>query len=162
MKYEFSENEFTSWDILEFLTKVYGTQISGSPFTSVNIQNWIRYGKLPDLYGGYKIIKTERYNELQNLLIITIEGLCRDQLIDITGSLSEYAETSNKKRIIDVIPKVKRPRKNRTEFYFKTLEKVGKQYTKRSLSKSLLPIDWKDAGIKGNQLVLKKKRSNNA
>ena len=162
MRYEFAQNEFTSWDILEYLRLIYGTQINGSPFTSGNIQNWIRSGKLPEFYVGYKIAHTERYKEQGNLLVITVEGLSREQLIEIAGSLSNYAETSNRRRKADVIPKIKRPRKLRTQLYYKTLEKIGKQSTKRTLNNCILPNNWKESGIKANQLVLKKNRKKRA
>jgi len=158
MKYELEPNEFTSWDILEYLKIVYGTQVNGSPFTSINMQNWIRNMKLPEFYGGFEIIDARRYKELNNLLILTIEGLNRAEVCELVGSLTEFTETQNKRRALDSSPKLKRPRKQRTNLYYKILADAGKRYTKRTLNGSILPDDWKGAGIKGNQLISRKKR----
>jgi hypothetical protein len=158
MTYHFEDNEFTSWEILEYLKNVYGTQINGSPFKNINIQNWIRIRKLPDAYGGCKIIKTTRYKELYNLLVLTIDGLRRSELTEVVGSVSAFKETLNKRRAIDKIPFSKKPRKQRTKLYYQILKKAGKQYTKKTLKQATLPEDWKSAGIKGNQRTLRRNK----
>jgi hypothetical protein len=154
MTYEFEDNEFTSWEILEFLKNVYGMQVNGSPFT----QNWIRIKKLPDFYGGHKIIKTERYKELNNLLVLTLENLNRSQLTDLVGCLSDFRETLNKRRAIDRIAYNKKPRKQRTHLYYQILCKANKQYTKKTIKQATLPDDWKGAGVKGNQTAHRRQR----
>lgn len=162
MEYQFEDNEFTSWDILEFLKNVYGAQVNGSPFTNINIQNWIRNKKLPEFYGGHRIIKTERYQELNNLLVLTLENLSRSELTDLVGCLSDFTETLNRRRAIDKIASNKKPRKHRTGLYYQILNKANKQYTKKTIRQATLPDDWKGAGIKGNQLTPKRENTRTA
>jgi hypothetical protein len=158
MTYHFENNEFTSWEILEFMKNVYGAQINGSPFTNWNVQNWIRMRKLPELYGGHRIIKTERFKELNNLLVLTIENLHRCELTDLVGYLPDFKETLNKRRAVDKIAYNKKPRKQRTGLYYQILAKAGKQYTKKTIKQATLPEDWAGAGVKGNQLTPKAKK----
>ena len=156
MEYQFEDNEFTSWDILEFLKNVYGAQVNGSPFTNINIQNWIRNKKLPEFYGGHRIIKTDRYKELNNLLVLTLENLNRSELTELVGCLSNFRETLNMRRAVDKIDYNKKPRKLRTGLYYQILKKAGKQYTKKTIKRATLPECWKAAGVKANQNAHKK------
>lgn len=48
-----------------------------------------------------------------------------------------------------------KPRKQRTRLYYQILEAAGKQYTKKTLRQATLPVYWKEAGIKRNQIVNK-------
>jgi hypothetical protein len=152
MKYKFEENEFTTWQLLEFMKQSYGRQLNGSSFTSTNIQNWIRQKAIPALYGGYKIVAVKKYKELNNLLVLTLNGLSRKEAEKLIGSLSSFEETRNKKRRLEPISKSTRPRKLRTKFYFQMLPK-SKQYTKALLDQSTIPNFWKHTGIRRNQMV---------
>ena len=143
MNIEFEDNEFTSHELLDYLKKAYGSQINGAPFYAYNINNWIRIGKIPTAYGDHKILKVVTIPEFNNHRVITIEGLTRDILNDL--DLMEFKLKSEK------ITKTKRPRKHRTTFYFQTLKKLGKQYTRKTLL--ILPENWKEVGIKTNQLA---------
>ncbi len=95
MKFEFNANEFTCWDVLEYLKGTYGGQINGNCFSSTLLQRWIRLKKFPEAYGGHKIIHAIRYKELSNLLVLTIEGLNREDVNFLIGSFDNYEETSN-------------------------------------------------------------------
>src|SRR5437879_3882372 len=133
MIYEFASNEATGWEVLEYLRRAYGTQISGAPFTIYNLNNWIRIKKLPEAYGGNKIIAAQRYKELGNLMVLTIDGWNRAEVAYLVGHLSDYEETKNHKRKQDTRAKSARPRKQRTRLYYEILDKAGKQYTKKTL-----------------------------
>jgi hypothetical protein len=143
MNIEFEENEFTSHELLDYLKRAYGSQINGAPFSAYNINNWIRIGKIPMAYGDHRILKVVVTPEFNNYRVITIEGLTRDILSDLE-LLGFNLKSGN-------TVKTKRPRKQRTQFYFQTLKKLGKQYTRKTLS--ILPENWKEVGIKANQLA---------
>jgi hypothetical protein len=153
MTFHFEDNEFTAWELLEYFKRAYVCQISGAPFCNGNLVNWVRLKKIPEAYGGYSILKTTRYKQLGNLQVFTIEGLSRQEMEAIVGSLLDFEETANKKRKLDVIAKPTRPRKQRTKLYYQILERAGKQYTKKTLLEATLPKYWKEASIKPNQLV---------
>jgi hypothetical protein len=157
MKFEFEQNEFTVWNLLEYLKGLYGCQINGNRFSSSILHRWIRLKKLPEAYGGNKIIHAVRYKELSNLLVLSVEGISRDEVTYLIGSLDNYEQTLNKKRKKDVLQTKNIPHKQRTKLYFETLDKAGKQYTKKRLAQSTLPLYWKEAGIKKNQLVNRSK-----
>lgn len=143
MNIEFEDNEFTSRELLNYLKRAYGSQINGAPFSAYNINNWIRIGKIPTAYGDHRILKVVITPEFNNYRVITIEGLTRDILSDL-GLLGFKLKPEK-------TAKAKRPRKHRTPFYYQTLKKLGKQYTRKTLS--ILPENWKQVGIKANQLA---------
>ncbi|MBN8856568.1 MAG: hypothetical protein BGO55_24045 [Sphingobacteriales bacterium 50-39] len=143
MRIEFEGNEFTTWDLLEYLQRGYGTQISGQPFTIYNVNCWIRIKKLPDAYGGNRILQVDRYKELGNLRILTIERLNREDIEAVYGSLSKFTETLNKRRAN--MPREGK-RKLRTELYYQLLGSKGKR------SRALVISDnYKEMGIRENQ-----------
>lgn len=143
MNIEFEDNEFTSRELLDYLKRAYGSQINGTPFSAYNVNNWIRIGKIPMAYGDHRILKVVSVREFNNYRVITIEGLTRDILSDL--------ECLGIKLQPRKVLKTKRPRKQRTTFYFQTLKKLGKQYTRKTIS--ILPENWKEVGIKTNQLA---------
>jgi hypothetical protein len=143
MNIAFEDNEFTTHEILKYLKRAYGSQINGAPFSAYNINNWIRISKIPTAYGDHRILQVVTSPEFGNHRVITIEGLNRDIINDL--SFLEFNPQSAEKS------KAKRSRKQRTTFYFQTLEKLGKQYTKKTMS--ILPGNWKEVGIKANQLA---------
>lgn len=155
MTYSFAANEATSWEVLEYLKRAYGVQINGTPFSIYNLNNWIRMKKLPEAYGGYKILAVTRYKELGNLMVLTLEGWNRMDVEDLVDSLTDFDTTRSQRRKKDVSPKAVRPRKHRTDFYYQLLEQAGKQYTKKTLKAATLPKYYKEAGIKANQLKRK-------
>ena len=123
MKFEFEFNEFTVWDLLEYLQWAYGTQISGQPFTIHNVNVWIRMKKIADAYGGNRILRVDRYGELENIRILTIEHLNREDIEAVLSKLSEFKETLNKSRA--TIPRTSK-QKLRTELYYQLLGGEGK------------------------------------
>lgn len=143
MKVQFEDNEFTTRDLLEYLQRGYGAQVSGQSFTIHNINAWIRIKKLPDAYGGNRILQVDRYKELGNLRILTIERLNRADIEAVYGSLSEFTEMLNNRRAD--IPKI-RKRKLRTEMYYQLLGSKGKR--SRAL---VIPDNYKEMGIRENQ-----------
>jgi hypothetical protein len=145
MKILFEENEFTSNELLNYLKAAYRLKINGSAFSHHNINNWIRNGKIPEAYGNHKILNVEISKAFCNRRILTIDGLTRDVLDDL------HLLRKAKK-----FPPIKRIRKQRTELYFQILAKAGKQYTKKTKELSTLPNNWKQLGIKPNQLRRRK------
>lgn len=142
MNIEYTANEFTISEVLDYLKAAFGYQINGSPFKSHNIHNWIRLRKLPDAYGGYKIQDVINVKGISK--VIVLEGLNRE----ILGELQMLSRTP----IIE-LPQSKKPRKQRTKLYYESLEKAGKQYTRKTKKLATISNQWKAAGIKPNQLV---------
>jgi len=142
MKFEFESNEFTIWDLLEYLQRAYGAQISGQPFNIHNISVWIRMGKLPDAYGGNRILQVDRYKELGNLRILTIEHLNREDIEAVYGSLNVFTEALNKRRAD--MPRIRR-KKLRTELYYQLLGSKGKR------GQAMIPDYYREMGIRENQ-----------
>jgi hypothetical protein len=151
MDYQFASNEFTANELLQFYSRAYGTQINGTPFTYNSLQNWRRLKKIPVAYGGYKIISATRYKHLNDLLVLKIDGLTREDAEAMIGSFNE--NESAIKSSLNAKDKNLKPRKQRTKLYYQTLEAAGKQYTKKTLEQATLPKYWKEAGIKKNQMV---------
>jgi hypothetical protein len=150
MKIQFQENEFTRTDILQYLTKAYGRQLNGNRFSIHNLNNWARVGKIPNLYGGHRILQVDTYPIGKGIKIYTLEGLTRDIVKDVDL-------LPNKTPLTKRVDKRTLPRKHRTQYYYDILAKHGKQYTRRTLSDSILPDNWKEIGIKQNQLRQRKK-----
>src|ERR1700744_6398378 len=151
MTIEFFDNEFTVWDVLEYLKAGYGVQVNGRPFTSSHVLNWIRGGKIPDAYGGNKISQAIRYKEIGNLLVLTIEGISREDIQYSLGALADYSETLNKRRKVDLADRKCLPREQRTELYFQILDRSGKLGRARAKFLPPLPTNWKEAGIRRSQ-----------
>ena len=152
MTYQCAFNEFTAVELLQFFNNAYGTQINHTPFTFNSIQNWRQLKKIPVAYGGYKIISTERYKHLGNLLVLKIDGLTREDVEAMIGSFNENPSTGLS---LDTKNKNLRPRMQSTKLYYHILEAAGKQYTKKTLEQATLPKYWREAGIKKNQMVNK-------
>jgi hypothetical protein len=89
MDYQFASNEFAANELLQFYSHAYGTQINGSPFTYNTLQNWRHLKKILVAYGGYKIISTTRYKHLNNLLVLKIDGLTKEDVEAMIGSLND-------------------------------------------------------------------------
>ena len=157
MTIELAQNEFTTNEVLHFLRVAYNTQISGKPFTVAIIRNWIRIKHFPLMYGGYKIPSTKIYKQFGDVRVLIIEGLTRMEVEGMIGSLhnAEYGDPKPEKNISKNI----KPRKQRTKLYYQTLDAAGKQYTKKTLKQATLPLHWKVAGIKRNQMVNKSRRN---
>ncbi len=143
MIFTFEPNEFTSWDLLEYVARAYGAQISGQPFTIYNVNVWIRMKKLPDAYGGNRILREDRYKELGNLRVITIEHLNREDIEAVFGTLSRFTEALNKSRAR--MPRI-RKQKLRTELYYQQLGSRG-----RKGNAIAIPDNYMMGGIKENQ-----------
>jgi hypothetical protein len=142
MTIEYAANEFTVSEILDYLKAAFGYQINGSPFKSYHIYNWIRLRKLPDAYGGYKILDVISMKGLSK--VIVLDGFNREMLDDV----QMFSPPP-----ITILPQIKRPRKQRTRLYYELLEKAGKQYTRKTKKLATISNQWKAAGIKPNQLV---------
>jgi hypothetical protein len=98
--------------------------------------------KLPDAYGGNRILKVDRYKELDNLRIITVERLSRGDIEAVYGALSNFKETLNKFRA--QTPRI-RSRKLRTELYYQLLGSRGRRKA------VVIPDDYRMVGIRENQ-----------
>ena len=140
---EYANNELTSGELLEFVIAAFGCQVNGKPFKSYHVNNWIRLGKVPDVYGGFKILNVEDIKGLRNCRVLVLDGLARSVLEDIQN----IAAQAN-----DEIHITNRPRKQRTRLYYDLLEKAGRQYTRKSKKVATIPDQWKVIGIKRNQL----------
>lgn len=82
--------------------------------------------------------------------VLAVEGLTRKDVIEMVGSIQGNIEK-------EIIAKNRRPRKQQTKLYYQILQAAGKQYTQKTITQSTLPLYWKEAGIKKNQLVNKGK-----
>lgn len=153
MKIDFKENEFTRAEIIAYMTNAFGAQINGKRFSSHNITNWVRMGKIPNAYGGHRILKVEKVIIGHPIRIYTLEGLTRDTM----EAVAEMKKNEPPKEMPTIINQNSLPRKHRTEYYYKILEKAGKQYTRNSLARSILPDNWKEIGITQNQLARRKR-----
>jgi hypothetical protein len=153
MQIHFEENEFTTTELLKYLKAAYGKQMNGSHFQLYHIHSWIRYGKVPEIYGGYKITDARKYKELGEMVVITLEGFTRDEMLANIDALKTIKVPAVNKR---------KPHKQRTKLYYQILTKAGKQYTEKTLEQATLPTFWKEAGGKANQVVRgRKKQSSN-
>lgn len=150
MTYCFDDNEFSKWDLLEYVSRAYGTQISGEPFSIHNVNVWIRVKKLPDAYGGNRILDVIRYNQLDGLTMIHIDQLSRSDIEAVYGKLSEFTRALNHSRAVTPRLKGKGKRKQRTELYHQILK------DRKSLQKPAIPNNYKELGIKENQFKNKK------
>ena len=155
MTYSLEPNEISSTELLELLSRLYGTQLNGSPFSSWCVHNWIRIKSVPQAYGGYKIKDATRYKSLGNLLVLTLDGFSREEMESIVGSLDGYEQTHNGLRKIK--EQRRKPHKHRTKLYYQILGKSGKQWTKKTLNECTLPQYYVEAGIKQNQLSQRKR-----
>jgi hypothetical protein len=151
MELRFKENEFTFHGLLGYLKRVYGTQINGRTFSSYNVNDSIHAGKISMLYGDPRILNVVKTPEFGGLKVFTLEELTRDILEDINLIQLEPVRGQ--------LPETERPRKHRTRLYYQILEKVGKQYASKTLS--MLPKQWKQAGVKGKQLVKTSRKNRN-
>jgi hypothetical protein len=151
MIFTFEANEFTTWDLLEYVERAYGAQVSRQPFTIHNVNVWIRMKKLPDAYGGNRILRDDRYKELDNLRIITVEHLNRKDIEAVFGTLSRFTEALNKSRA--QTPRI-RKQKLRTELYYRVLGSRGKQGKVVAI-----PDNYRMVGIKENQFKRRRKAS---
>jgi hypothetical protein len=143
MDIKFEQNEFTTSDLLEYLRRGYGSQISGERFSIHNINVWVRMGKIADAYGGNKILRADRYKELGNIRILTIEHLNRSDIEYAYGAFGRFMETINKAR---AKPPKARKQKLRTEFYYQLLGGRG-----RRGKAIVIPDNYKEVGIRENQ-----------
>jgi hypothetical protein len=109
--------------LLSFITTAFGCQVNGKPFKNYHLNNWIRIGKVPRAYGGYKIQRVERVKALHNGKILVLDGLTRDVLADI----QHYSLQVNGASI-----QIGKPRKQRTTLYYELLERAGKQHTRKT------------------------------
>jgi len=155
MTYQFEANEISARELLELLTRLYGRQLNGSPFSSGCIQNWMRIKSVPQAYGGYKIVEATRYKSLANLLVLTLEGFNRNEMESLVGCLEDYEQTHNGLR--KVKEQRRKPHKHRTRLYYQTLAQSGKQWTKKTVNECILPQYYVEAGIKQNQLSQRKR-----
>lgn len=151
MKVEFEENEFTTQELLFFLEAAYTSQLNGKPFTGAIIRNWIRIKHFPAAYGGYRIISDNLYRQFGNTRVLAVEGLTREEVLEMIGPFQNQGNSEKQS-----FAKKRMPRKLRTKSYYEILKAAGKQYTKTTLEQSTLPLYWKEAGIKKNQLINKK------
>ena len=120
------------------------------------MNRWIEIGNIPEAYGGNKILKTQLYKQLGDLCILTIENLSREDIEYTYGSLDDYEIVHTKKRKVPVIPYNKKPKKIRTELYYQLAG--SKDNTKKLKGKSVLPNNWKELGIRSDQLIKKKNK----
>lgn len=136
---EYSSDEFTVAELLEYMKAAYGATIRQSEFTYQILDTWIRNKKVPDIYGGHKILKVVKTTHTR---VLTIKDLDRSILDD----LDVLREMCKKK---PALPS-QRPHKQRTALYFQLLG--SKNQTKKTLEASTLPDNWKELGIKPTQL----------
>ena len=151
MKLEFTQNEFTVTELLEYFESVYKSQINCNPFSLSLLHQWIRLRKIPELYGGNKITKVERFSQLRNFIVLTIENLTRDHVMFFVSSCNRQEKIQNKRMNPNALLKKKRKPLLRTEYYFEILARSNKNYSTALNSRTAIPNHWKKLGIKKNQ-----------
>jgi hypothetical protein len=125
------DNQFTSSELSSFLKKMYGAKISQGPFLAGDVHRWATEGKMPEAYGGHKLEAAM----MSGVMIFTVEGLNREDYGFLKRTKVSPARKINKR-------KDRRP--PRTELYNKI--------AKVKFPETTLPNNWKEVGIKGNQL----------
>lgn len=147
---QFDDNEFLVRELLEYIVKAYRVQISGKPFQRSNITDWVRLRKVPDSYGGHRILSVELIPEIK-MWVVRVEGLSREMLT-LVSMLESKQPTP-----------VARVKKQRTLLYYKTLQEKGGNTSKKvPTDADLLPENWKTVGIKRNQIAGKSKAKKTA
>ena len=151
MDIQFECNEFTTHELMQYIKAAFGKQINGAPFGPTNLSNWLRMKKIPEAYGAHRITSIKAITGISNVRILTVEGLTRDVLehLDLLANGSTGP-----------LPRMKRPRKQRTPFYYQVLEAAGQQYTRKTKVTATLPPSWNAIGIKQAQLAKARNRRN--
>lgn len=138
MEYTFKDNEFTLWDLLEYLQRAYGSLTTGSAFKAYHVYKWttMKSCKIPDAYGGNRILKIKRPKDLMQCTVYTIEGLSRSDIELTFGKLTEFTKYVNGRRL--TTPE----------------EKLQKSATGKRIFRSgqKIPVKYKMMGVKENQV----------
>jgi hypothetical protein len=142
MNLQLKENEFTSYELVNYFRKGYGRQLNGAPFYPYTINNWIRRKKVPVAYGGHRIEEV-RYMKEFDRRILTLTGLTRDALEELQSFNFIVPEA--------IPDKTRRPHKHRTRLYYELLGKIRSKSNGKS--NSMLPDNWLELGIRQNQLA---------
>lgn len=150
---ELSPNEFLTHELHEYMKAAYGLQLTGTPFTISSINEWMRAEKIPDAYGGHKVL-AKRTLKAFNKSVYTIEDLDRS-ILDSLQEL-EAMRTIDPKAITKSTDKRMQPRTQRTQFAMQLLG--SKQQIVKTLEQSTLPDNYKLRGIKPNQIKRSAKR----
>lgn len=152
MVVHFEEDEFTARELIHYFKTLFQRQFNGSPFTQTSLSNWIRQGRVPELYGGYQILAAKRYGQLGGLQVITMDGLSRKELPQEVGG-GNYIEQLVKAQPPPALgrPNSVQGHRHRTRLYYQILEKAGRSYQPYLSQINILPQYYKQAGGKGNQ-----------
>lgn len=145
------DNQFTTWSLLEYMRRAFGSKVNGSAFNSDDICAWCRQMKVPVAYGGHKILDLVFDAEFDSLRIMTIEGLSREDIEATLGNLDKFERDLRNNRKAQVL---KKPTRIRTPFYFKML---GKKLEAPG-TQPLLPDNWKELGIIKTQIRTKRRK----
>lgn len=137
----YKANEATTRELTNYFNKMYGSKLNGSRFTIENISTWIRLGKIPDCYGGYPILHKEKKKGSSHTVLTLGDSFNREDMDYVMSGKVQFPQLPKEE---------KKPR--RTRYYYQLLKKPIPD------SRYLLPDNWKALGIKGNQLVSRKKK----
>ena len=114
MVYTFDQNEFTLSELLKYLIAAFGCQLNGNCFSNQLLHRWIALKKIPELYGGHNIVAVNKYIPLGNLIVLTIDGLDREDV----QFLFDHKEM--RKDVFQLkAAKQRREIKRRTKLYYK-------------------------------------------
>jgi hypothetical protein len=141
------ENEFTVSELLSYMQKAYGSKVNGEEFAHFDIINWIALGNIPESYGGHELTA----HRMSGIRILVVEGLSRDDVRHLHANedlQKEKKEGFFKKRVREVLGKrslpLDLPQGKRTKLYY--------QMARLPMPDDLLPDNWRDVGIRPNQL----------
>ena len=131
------DNQFTISELVAYLNGVYGAKVCENIFTSFDFAYWNISGNIPVAYGGHKLTSVI----MSGVVIYTVDGISRDDLrymrsLQKTDPIVHETQTKLKPR--------------RTALYYKMARM--KEPTK------ILPDNWRQVGIQGNQIKIKKKK----
>lgn len=150
MRIEFEPNEFTTYDLMEYLNRAYGSKVNGRVFRAIDLHNWARLKKIPEVYGGNRILKVTRYKQFENIRVYTIDNLYREDVIRQYGDLStfktNFVHSRVKEKQIKQIPPAQR---TKSSYELAVRKGYAPPFTNPI---AILPDNYRLLGIKSNQI----------
>lgn len=103
--------------------------------------------RIPDAYGGHRILERTVHEDLDDLEVVKVEGLSRADIENAWGAFASFKERLEKHQTEEP----KRKSKVRTELYYQILGKKGKTQT-------AIPDNYTELGITRRQFKQKSKQ----
>lgn len=126
-----ADNQFTANELLVYMDRVYGSKVAQTKFTNNDLFLWFQLGKIPEAYGGNRI----DLSIMSGVGIYEVEGLTREDLRYVRTIPAPIHKRPDRKH---------KDAPRRTKLYYKITGKVEPA--------NILPDNWRQLGIRGNQL----------